>query len=80
MQDQFSYGYLGFEVKKGVVYYLTGAPIIDADGSVLRGKKQTNKGESRGIEHLHLITFHLASSEYRDHGPIFYQNRRKLQF
>ena len=68
--------YLGFEVKDGIVYYLTGSPIIDAvSGSRLAGKKRTNKGESRGVEHLHLVTFELASRRYCDHGPLFYRNR-----
>ena len=47
MGDQFSYGYLGFTVRKGV-YYLTGGPIFDADGRRVAGKESTAKGEAKG--------------------------------
>ena len=45
MGDQFSYGYLGFAVHRGVAYYLTGAPIYTADGARLAGEPATNKGD-----------------------------------
>jgi hypothetical protein len=73
--DQFSYGYLGFEVKNGFAYYLTGAPIYGADGKRVLGKASTNKGEAKGLEHLHLVTYDLAKGAYADHGPIFYAAR-----
>ena len=50
MADQFSYGYLGFAVECGVVYYLTGGPIFGADGKRLAGKASTNKGDFLLIE------------------------------
>ena len=75
MADQFSYGYLGFAVAGGVVYYLTGAPIFDAHGMRLAGKVSTAKGEAKGLEHLHLVTYDLREDRYHDHGPIFYSNR-----
>ena len=73
--DQFSYGYLGFEVKGGFAYYLTGGPITGADGKRVVGKAATNKGEAKGLEHLHLVTYCLQSDTYADHGPIFYRAR-----
>ena len=60
MADQFSYGYLGFQVRGGIVYYLTGAPIFDAHGKRVAGKATTAKGEAKGLEHLHLVTYTLA--------------------
>ena len=29
------------------------------------------KGESKGLEHLHLVTYELTTMAYTDHGPIF---------
>eukprot|EP00462_Mataza_sp_D1_P011899 CAMPEP_0175159244 /NCGR_PEP_ID=MMETSP0087-20121206/23298_1 /TAXON_ID=136419 /ORGANISM="Unknown Unknown, Strain D1" /LENGTH=376 /DNA_ID=CAMNT_0016447239 /DNA_START=34 /DNA_END=1164 /DNA_ORIENTATION=+ len=79
MEDQFSYGYLGFAVagpeNNPVVFYLTGAPKFGYDGRRIAGKASTAKGESKGDEHLHLVTFQLASRTYRDHGPIFFRDR-----
>ncbi len=72
---EFSYGYLGFTVRKGIVYYLTGGPIFDADGRRVAGKESTAKGEAKGLEHLHLVTYKLATDAYADHGPIFYSDR-----
>ena len=48
---------------------------FDADGKRLAGKASTNKGEAKGLEHLHLVTYHLARGQYTDHGPIFFANR-----
>ena len=75
MADQFSYGYLGFAVAHGVVYYLTGGPIFDADGRRRAGKASTSKGEAKGLEHLHLVTYALSTRTYRDHGAIFFDDR-----
>ena len=75
MADQFSYGYLGFQERGGRVFYLTGAPIFGADGRRLAGKASTAKGEAKGLEHLHLVTYDLANDRYEDHGAIFYANR-----
>ena len=32
-------------------------------------------GEAKGLEHLHLVTYTLATDAYVDHGPIFYSDR-----
>ena len=39
------------------------------------GKESTAKGEAKGLEHLHLVTYTLATDAYVDHGPIFYSDR-----
>ncbi|WP_080056412.1 hypothetical protein [Spirosoma aerolatum] len=73
MFDQFSYGYLGFQLgpDQKTIYYLTGGPIY-VDGKRLKGVDQLAKGAAKGLENLHLITFHIPSQMYTDHGPIFY--------
>lgn len=73
MFDQFSYGYLGFQLGPDheTIYYLTGGPIYVA-GKRLEGVEQISKGAAKGLENLHLVTFHLPTQTYRDHGPIFY--------
>ena len=75
MFDQFSYGYLGFAFgpDEDTIYYLTGGPIYEA-GKRVTGKASTAKGESKGRENLHLITYRISTSRYRDHGPIFFEN------
>ncbi len=75
MFDQFSYGYLGFALghDKKTIYYLTGAPLF-IDGRRVVGKLKTAKGEAKGLEYLHLITYDISSSQYLDHGPIFFKN------
>jgi hypothetical protein len=77
--DLFTYGYLSFAVRERRCYLLTGAPIYSAaDGRRLAGKAASNKGEAKGLEHLHLVTFDLSAREdggvYRDHGPIFFRD------
>ena len=76
LHDQFSYGYLGFtlSIDEKYIYYLTGAPIILADGSPVRGKAATAKGESKGLEYCHLVSFALDTYTYTDHGPIFFSD------
>jgi hypothetical protein len=73
MFDQFSYGYLGFELgpDKETLYYLTGGPVY-IEGKRVKGKEKTAMGESKGTENLHLITYNIKSGKYSDHGPIFY--------
>ncbi|MGV3640798.1 MAG: hypothetical protein ACO1NZ_09785 [Adhaeribacter sp.] len=73
MFDQFSYGYLGFQLgpDQETIYYLTGGPIYE-NGKRLQGEKQIAKGAAKGLENLHLVTFHLPTSRYTDHGPVFY--------
>jgi hypothetical protein len=73
--DQFSYGYLGFTLGPDgrTIYYLTGGPVYD-DGKRVAGKLATGKGESKGVENLHLITYDIPRGHYSDHGPIFLDN------
>lgn len=75
MYDEFSYGYLGFTLGPDgrTLYYLSGGPIY-VDGRRLAGKSSTAKGEARGEEDLHLITYDIPTARYIDHGPIFYGN------
>jgi hypothetical protein len=78
MFDQFSYGYLGFAPSADgkTIYYLTGAPIY-VDGTRLAGKSKTAMGEAKGLEDLHLITWHIPTAKYTDHGAIFYENGQR---
>lgn len=73
--DQFSYGYLGFQLGQDgqTIYYLTGGPIY-IDGKRLNGVDSIAKGAARGLENLHLITYNIPRHKYIDHGPIFYTN------
>ncbi len=75
MYDQFSYGYLGFTLGPDgrTIHYLTGGPIY-VQGKRVEGKKSTAKGESKGQENLHLVTYDIPEGKYRDRGPIFYEN------
>lgn len=75
MNDQFSYGYLGFTMGPDghTLYYLTGGPIYK-DGKRLAGKNSTAMGEAKGLENLHLITYDTANGKYLDHGATFYAN------
>ncbi len=75
MFDQFSYGYLGFGFGPDghTLYYLTGGPIYE-NGKRVTGKDVTGKGEAKGLENLHLITYHVPTKRYTDHGPVFYEN------
>jgi hypothetical protein len=78
MFDQFSYGYLGFApgADYRTIYYLTGAPIY-ADGKRLAGKSKTAMGEAKGLEDLHLVTWHIPTGKYTDHGAIFYEDGQR---
>jgi hypothetical protein len=75
MFDQFSYGYLGFSLGPdgNTIHYLTGGPIY-IEGRRVEGKKTTAMGESKGRENLHLVTYGLAGSGYKDHGAILLDN------
>lgn len=75
MFDQFSYGYLGFQLgpDKETVYYLTGGPVY-INGQKVEGQKQISKGAARGLENLHLVTYHLPTGKYTDQGPVFYKD------
>lgn len=71
MFDQFSYGYLGFNLgpDRRTLYYLTGGPVY-VDGKRVAGKASTAKGESKGVEDLHLVTFDIPTGAYVDHGAV----------
>ncbi len=81
MYDQFSYGYLGFALGPDgeTLHYLTGGPVY-VEGRRVEGKESTAMGESKGIENLHLITYHIPTEKYVDHGPIFYQNGQRPSY
>lgn len=73
MFDQFSYGYLGFQLgpDEQTLYYLTGGPIY-INGQRIKGEASIAKGAAKGLENLHLVTYHIPTRQYRDHGPVFY--------
>ena len=73
MFDQFSYGYLGFRIKDGTIYYLTGAPVYE-NGKRVAGLEKINMGAAKGSEHLHLVTYRIPQKQYKDLGPIFYED------
>ncbi len=75
MFDQFSYGYLGFDLgpDKETIYYLTGGPIF-IEGKRVKGIDEISMGAARGLENLHLITFNIPAKKYTDQGPIFYSD------
>jgi hypothetical protein len=81
MYDQFSYGYLGFALGPDhqTIYYLTGGPVY-VNGRRVKGKGSTAKGESKGQEDVHLITYHIPTSNYIDHGPIFFENGERPSY
>ncbi len=81
MFDQFSYGYLGFQPGPdgNTIYYLTGGPIYE-NGRRVKGAEDIAKGGSKGLENLHLITYHLPTKTYRDHGPIFYPDSARPSY
>lgn len=78
MFDEFSYGYLGFILGPDgeTLYYLTGGPIYRR-GQRVAGKSKAEKGESKGEENLHLITYYLPTHKYRDHGAIFFPDGQR---
>jgi len=78
MGDQFSYGYLGFKLGPDghTIYYLTGAPIY-VDGKRLKGAESTARGEAKGLEDLHLITYDIQTGLYLDHGAVFFPDGQR---
>jgi hypothetical protein len=78
MADQFSYGYLGFKLGPDgrTIYYLTGGPIY-VDGKRVKGATSTAKGEAKGFEDLHLITYDIPTGKYLDHGSVFYPDGQR---
>jgi hypothetical protein len=81
MYDEFSYGYLGFTLGPDghTLYYLTGGPIY-VSGKRVAGKSSTAKGESKGQEDLHLVTYDIATAHYTDHGAIFFQDGQRPSY
>lgn len=75
LHDAFSYGYLGFTLgpDSRTIYYLTGGPIYE-DGKRVTGKATTARGEAKGLENLHLVTYDIPTRKYSDHGAIYYEN------
>ncbi len=75
MFDQFSYGYLGFELGPDgqTIYYLTGGPIY-SNGQRVEGEMEIGLGGARGLENLHLVTYNIPNKKYIDHGPVFYSD------
>ncbi len=73
MFDQFSYGYLGFALGPDgdTIYYLTGGPIYQ-DGKRLKGKDRIAMGAAKGLEDLHLVTYHIPTGRCKDQGAIYY--------
>ena len=81
MFDQFSYGYLGFTLgpDQHTLYYLTGGPVY-TNGRRVAGKASTAKGESKGMENLHLVTYDLASGQYADRGAVFFADGQRPSY
>jgi len=75
MFDLFSYGYLGFALGPdgNTIHYLTGGPIYK-DGKRLKAKDSVAMGAARGIEDLHLVTYHIPTGRCRDQGAVFYED------
>ncbi|MFD2937443.1 NHL repeat-containing protein [Spirosoma flavum] len=73
MFDQFRYGYLGFQLgpDDNTIYYLTGGP-IPVDEKQQEGEESTINESGSLPENLHLVTYHLPTCQYQDHGPIYY--------
>lgn len=78
MYDEFSYGYLGFILGPDgeTLNYLTGGPIY-REGRRVAGKSVAHKGESKGEEDLHLITYYIPTGKYMDHGAIFFPDGQR---
>ena len=78
MGDQFSYGYLGFKLGPDgkTIYYLTGGPIY-VDGKRVKGAESTAKGEAKGLEDLHLVTYDIPTGKFLDHGAVFYPDGQR---
>lgn len=78
MFDQFSYGYLGFELGPDgqTIYYLTGGPIYST-GKRVAGELEIGLGGARGLENLHLVTYNIPNKKYEDHGAIFYTDGKR---
>ena len=78
MFDQFSYGYLGFQLGPDgqTLYYLTGGPVYE-DGKRVKGLDKIAMGAAKGLEDLHLVTYVIPEQKYNDHGAIFYEDGQR---
>jgi len=76
MFDAYYYGYLGFDInpENETLYYLTGGPIYKNGVRVTQENNEELGFHSRVRENLHLITYHIPSNKYKDHGPVFHEN------
>ena len=43
----------------------------------MAGKSVAQKGESKGEEDLHLITYYIPTGKYIDHGAIFFPDGQR---
>jgi hypothetical protein len=50
------------------------------DGVRVRGKATSAKGEAKGLEHLHLVTYAIESGDLRDHGAVFFNHPERTLF
>jgi hypothetical protein len=50
------------------------------DGRRVTGKSSTAKGESKGQENLHLVTYDIPTARYADNGPIFFENGERPSY
>ena len=41
------------------------------NGERMTGKESTGKGEAKGLEDLHLVTYDIPTARYIDHGAVF---------
>ena len=46
----------------------------------MKGKDATAKGESKGRENLHLVTWHIPTHKYIDQGSIFFPNGQRPNY
>lgn len=78
MFDQFSYGYLGFQLgpDEETLYYLTGGPVY-INGKRVKGLDEIAMGAAKGLENLHLVTYNIPNRKYIDHGPVFYGDGKR---
>src|SRR3978361_1282433 len=67
MFDEFSYGYLGFTLgpDSHTLHYLTGGQGYE-NGKRITGLATTAKGEAKGIEDLHLVTYDIENPRVVD--------------
>lgn len=80
MYDQHPYGYLGFDLGPDghTLYYLTGGPIYVDGQRVSRDNVEELGLKRRETENVHLVTYHIPTGTYRDHGPLFYDDGSRV--